>query len=124
MQQVSDAEKAVLRTGSLDAELATLKADIRLREQVGLRGRCMSAECCACIVLSRNRHRRCTSRVYLRSPTCVAVAHRFAFGQDLSRTSRSLSNLQQVLDQFQAEKSAMVAYLGLVASYVPQLFCF
>jgi hypothetical protein len=40
----------------------------------------------------------------------AAKKHLFPLGvlQDLSRVTRSLSNLQQVLEQFQDEKQAMV----------------
>ncbi len=40
----------------------------------------------------------------------AAKKHHFPLGvlQDLSRVTRSLSNLQQVLEQFQDEKQAMV----------------
>ncbi len=34
VQQVADAEKAVQRAASMEAEIATMKADLRLREQV------------------------------------------------------------------------------------------
>ena len=56
VQQVADGEKAVQRAAIMEAEIATMKADLRLREQVrGCTGVPAPTQClcwlCSCVCL-------------------------------------------------------------------------